>query len=445
MTIQKNILNNERGVSMILIALLLTMFMGFIALAIEFGHLYVVRNELRDAADAGALAGARVLYTTDGTAVNPGANDVAKAAATANLSEKAAVEVSDSNVERGHWSFTQVDANGNQGVFTPNSSLTALALWNYTTQELDTNTDFINAVRVTARRQSSPSIVTYFAGLFGISQFVMQQKAVAWLGYASGTIPPQGVDQPLAICENSIFLNGKLTCNVGRTFNSSGSSTTNTAGWTNYSQPPNCSAANANDVRNIIGNDCSGGNDNALFTNLVLGTTNGVVDNVFSKLYSCWKTATSNSPAGPNIFWPLKLLVIECPSSSITPCNSKIKGVVKLNVIWMVDQAKTNGANAYDEAPLQMSGKINGVTKNWVCSTPSNLENCWNEFVSENLGFNLKAPSSDSNSAPYSNKQIYFLPACDYEEPTGGPGGNNYGVLSRQPRLVDWDNPYSKF
>ena len=36
--------------------------MGLLALAIDVNHLYVVKNELQNAADSGALAGAVALY-----------------------------------------------------------------------------------------------------------------------------------------------------------------------------------------------------------------------------------------------------------------------------------------------------------------------------------------------------------------------------------------------
>ena len=55
-------------------AILLFVFLGIAALAIDVSHLYVVRNELQNAADAGALAGDRFLYNEDGTMVNSGAN-----------------------------------------------------------------------------------------------------------------------------------------------------------------------------------------------------------------------------------------------------------------------------------------------------------------------------------------------------------------------------------
>ena len=85
--------NNERGVSAVLIAILMFVFLAFAALALDLSHIFVAKNELQNAADAGALAGARFLYNNNGTAVNPGANQIGHDAALANKSENSAVEV----------------------------------------------------------------------------------------------------------------------------------------------------------------------------------------------------------------------------------------------------------------------------------------------------------------------------------------------------------------
>jgi hypothetical protein len=431
----KKPLNNERGVSIVLVAILSTVLIGFAALAIDYGHLYVVRNELRDAADAGALAGARVLYLNDGTAVNPGANAIAQAAATANTSEKLAgspapVEVGSADVERGHWSFNDTDPlTGKKGVFTPNPSLTAVDIWNYTTQQLDTNTDFINAVRVTARRESSPSIISYFAGLFGSSQFGMQQKAVAWLGF-SGPIPPHGVDQPIAICEESIRINGgPVSCNVGRMLSSGiGNTDHNTGGWTNFTQP--CETANPPTISPFL---CAQGNTQTI-SGQGVGTTGGTVENIFKGLYNCWRSAglDTNGDGIPDQLWPLRLLVISCPGNNVSNC-AKVKGVIKLNVVWI------NVANdpQYDNVPRIMN--------DWTCNAPNpgtkiDREACWNSFRDH---FQLK--TADGAPADYLQKSVYMLPSCDWEGPVGGPGGENFGVLAKQPRLVDWYNTYSMF
>jgi Flp pilus assembly protein TadG len=77
------ILNNQRGVSAVIVGICLFMLVAFVALAIDVGHLYVVRNELQNAADAGALAGARHLYVKDAFLINENANLIGAQAATA--------------------------------------------------------------------------------------------------------------------------------------------------------------------------------------------------------------------------------------------------------------------------------------------------------------------------------------------------------------------------
>ncbi len=56
------ILTGQRGAVAILTAVLFMVFLGFAAFAIDLGHLYLVKSELQNAADAAALAGASVMY-----------------------------------------------------------------------------------------------------------------------------------------------------------------------------------------------------------------------------------------------------------------------------------------------------------------------------------------------------------------------------------------------
>ena len=84
---------DQWGATVILVALLILVFIGFTAVAIDIGHLSLVRNELQNATDAGCLAGGRFLYLDDGMAVNQNSNQIAYQAAMANKSEKAPVDV----------------------------------------------------------------------------------------------------------------------------------------------------------------------------------------------------------------------------------------------------------------------------------------------------------------------------------------------------------------
>jgi Flp pilus assembly protein TadG len=60
----KKFVQGAEGSIMVLTALGLVAFLGLASLAVDMGHLYVVRNELQNTADAAALAGASNLIQT---------------------------------------------------------------------------------------------------------------------------------------------------------------------------------------------------------------------------------------------------------------------------------------------------------------------------------------------------------------------------------------------
>ena len=61
----KEFLENESGAVAVIVTLLLVVFCGFAALAIDYGQLVYVKRELTKAAEAGALSGARGLWPPD--------------------------------------------------------------------------------------------------------------------------------------------------------------------------------------------------------------------------------------------------------------------------------------------------------------------------------------------------------------------------------------------
>ena len=93
----------HKGATLVFVAIAMVMLLGFAALAVDLGYLYVVRGELQNAADSGALAGAQVLYNDMGTEVNEDADRVARVYVESNYSEREEVTVD--SIERGHWSF----------------------------------------------------------------------------------------------------------------------------------------------------------------------------------------------------------------------------------------------------------------------------------------------------------------------------------------------------
>ena len=192
----------HRGATVVFVALALVALLSFAALAVDLGYIYVVKNELQNAADSGALAGAQVLYNDAGTSVNAGADAIALQYARNNRSEKVIVDVE--SVELGHWNF--FDHPGLPArTFTPNGPLAPVDLWDVTSDELDANTDFINAVRVITVRRSNTATIPqhFFARIFGAAPAQVRTTAVAYIGFA-GELSPVEVDQPIAMCKETI-------------------------------------------------------------------------------------------------------------------------------------------------------------------------------------------------------------------------------------------------
>ena len=404
----RSTLKCQRGAVLIVVAIAIVGFIALAALAIDLGHLYVVRNELRNAADAGSLAGARFLYNADGTAVNTGANQIAYDAATANNSENVAVDVNwtsgnEGDVQRGHWSFAA-------RTFTPNASTVPVDLWNVSTEELDVDTNFINAIRVVARRQATPA-ASFFARIFGHENFQLSAEAIAYIGFA-GTLGPGEVDQPIAICADSITIDGVYSCNIGRMINSGQNvESSETGGWTSFNQDDPCTGGtNAQEVRSLV---CGDGNPDTITFGQDVATNGGDIQSAFNNLIQCWEQETGKTRP-----WQLTLPVVTCPGNNVGTCE-EVHGSVTLNIIWITEAGEDPH---YSNAPTQMGAWSN---------TDADGSVRWNDFVSV---FNLQ--NVDGSPAPYASKSIYFLPDCTAHEPRGVSGGENFGILAKIPVLV---------
>jgi len=401
-------MRNQHGVVAVLISILTIVLAAITAFAIDVSHLFVVRNELQNAADAGALAGARFLYQQEGLAVNPDANLIAYNAAIANRSEKVPVEVrwnggNEGDIQRGHWSFAT-------RTFTPNDSLLPIALWETTLEALDQNPNFINAIRVRTRREDKP-VASFLAGVFGIKSFTLSAEAIAYIGFA-GNLTPFEVDEPIAICQQSLLIDGKYSCSVGRMINSGKLLAAHeTAGWTDFNQVNPClGGTNANEVRSLV---CGDGNPVSIRLGEPVATNGGEIEAAFKRIRTCWTTKTGKTKP-----WKLTLLVIDCPGNNVGPCE-KVVGVVTVNVIWITGEGEDSH---YKEAPTEMG--------EWSNSSPDGKVR-WDSFVQY---FRLK--NVDQTPASYEKKTIYFLPDCTPHLPTGKTGGDNFGMLAKIPVLV---------
>ena len=416
-----NRLNNQSGAIVVITAIMLTTLLGFVAISIDTGHLVVTKNELQNAADAGALAGARELYSPDGSAIQSSCNQTAYDIATSNLSEKSSVEVNwvsgnTGDIERGHWSFGR--GNTHPRGFYPSEYLLPVTLWGVSLGDLDDNQDFINAVRVTTRREATP-IASYFANLFGYTDFKQTATAVGYIGFA-GSFAKYELDYPIAICYESVTsidANGNVVfdCNNGRMINSGPDPTTsNSGGWTDFDQSGDCSGVNSDDLIDLMTTcDAFSGNQD-IVAGGTLETGGGQIQSVYDAFSSCWELLT-----GKVITWVIKLPVVMCPGNNVGNCSEFVGGIV-VEIVWI-----TGGGTdpLFKEVPTQMD--------DWSSSDPDGVKR-WADFVQH---FGLK--NVDGSDAQYAKKSIYFKPSCEATIPSGGTGGANLGVLARIPVLVD--------
>jgi hypothetical protein len=166
----------RRGSVAVLISISLVMFLGFVALAVDLGFLYVAYNQLQTCADAGAMAGASNLLDGtlfQGTPETPN-NQVGQTVARTVAEQYAELNrvVSD---------FPQVDTNSS------NSTSGDIVLgylanpWNRSSSLDTSDPSKFNAVQVRVRRTSSINgpVATFFAGVFGVTNASMTAKSTA--------------------------------------------------------------------------------------------------------------------------------------------------------------------------------------------------------------------------------------------------------------------------
>jgi hypothetical protein len=409
--------DNENGAVLIMVTFALVALLGFAALAIDITHLTVVKNELQNAGDAGALAGALILFNSDGS-INSGASSEALSATIKNQSDVELLEASEVVATRGHWSFINK-------TFTPNNSTTQVALEHRSLLEgsnpLDLDTNFINAVQVVVSRND---IVSFFAKILGILGFSATADAVAYIGFA-GQLDPGDVDQPIAICEESIVDSDHgFSCNIGRMINSGSNEATNeTGGWTSYEQDPaSCqSGTNASDMKALV---CGSGNPDPINFGEGVAANGGELQTSFKQFLECWRNhADIDSDGIPDQSWNMNLLVVECLGNNMENCPT-VKGLVNINVIWVNLFEDPH----FKDVPTQM--------EDWSCTPAEDSdaarEACWDSFVDH---FDLK--NANGSDAPYQKDAIYFLPDCDVHTPRGETGGENFGILAKYPKLVE--------
>ena len=191
-----------RGQSLILVALSLIVLMGFAGIAIDVGAMMLTRNELQNAADAAALAGAGALYQKNVCPAPPAScydnlpnwtrgHDSATNAVKPTFGNKVTHVALDSSVVTwGYWNLTGTPA----GMQSPTKS------------PLVTGDAAAIKVRIVkSPGQNNGSLSLFLAPLMGINTQPMQASAVAVVAYPSSIAPHESFPTAINNCMYTLF------------------------------------------------------------------------------------------------------------------------------------------------------------------------------------------------------------------------------------------------
>ncbi len=217
-------ISNKSGISLIILAMIILVLLGFAALAIDFAYVYYVKNELQVAADAAALAGAAKLTGAIDSGGTPPPEELARKEAwkfaCKNKAAGSNVWLSTNNPTNcdnppdvdhlnksnnvngdiivGHWTPNNSGINCNwetlsNGYFCPANGNTGLA---------------INAIKIVPKRTGAtpgmPPVGVFFGRIFNILGINVKAEAIAARvlpGVLPGVLPYAGISICLKTCD----------------------------------------------------------------------------------------------------------------------------------------------------------------------------------------------------------------------------------------------------
>jgi len=265
----------EAGFVAIFVAILAVLIIGFLGLAVDSGHVQAASQQLQDAADSAALAGAvKLAGETNSTG---GGYPLTRAAA-----------VSMAALNRAAGDAVVIDSNtGNDA-----AGDIVVGTWNPLTSTFTPGTTLPNAVKVVARRTASApggALALNFGGVVGVTSSDVSRNAIAT--FTSSTSPYIHVLDAAAASALYISGNAVLGASGGRV-------------QVNSTSPTALNAAGNAKITAVQTNVCGNATiaSNASVSNLRTGAA-GKADPLASVLsVSAWTTlkASMTMPAGVN-------------------------------------------------------------------------------------------------------------------------------------------------
>ena len=190
-----NFFHGTEGVVAPLFGLAFVVFIGLTSLAVDMGHLYTVRNQLQNTADAAALAAVSKLISDQGGAV---VRDMTAAQAAAySVARSQALNDGLADVAGGD----RTDLSITYGVWNPKATNINQA-WSDRGASIPSNSD-ANAVQVTIRRAEGLTygpVTNFFASIFSEANrtSAVEASAIAYMGYTS-SVQTGMVTVPIAL------------------------------------------------------------------------------------------------------------------------------------------------------------------------------------------------------------------------------------------------------
>lgn len=254
----------QKGAVLIFSAGMMVVLLIFCAFAINVYYLYLVRNELQNAADAAALAGAAYLYPLDASGNPQWSLGQTKATAAVSMNKAAESTLLNSTVQGGLWDFSQIIV-GLQAIGTPTTSAAA-------------------AIKVKISKSvglNGGPLNLFFGSILGVTSANVSAEAIAAVGFPSkvavGTLFPLVIPKSSYTAYwDSVTGKPKINPATGQPYVFTIDSTGTNGQWSSFTIQAN----DANTIRGLF----TTGNPTALGVGDLIWVANGVKNTLFASV-----------------------------------------------------------------------------------------------------------------------------------------------------------------
>lgn len=312
-------LANERGVTAMVMALVLIVLVAMASFAIDLGFAWVTKNELQNIADGASLAGGRQLGLVYEGLSEADKQDLTRSLTSAEEARIVAAVMTVAGLNR---------AGGKQGITIDTANDVTMGTWDFASQTFTPTVVRPTAVTVTARRDNNANgaIATVFAKVMGYNEINISATAVAALG-PLGSIPPGEATLPVGISKR--WFDEGRQCGDYIKFHPTGD-LDGCAGWHTYTEGP----ANASDLRKIL---VGLSNDTYTSPEVTAGQTQleftgGTVGSIFDEMKALYDTKKD-----ANGEWEVTIPVYDSDDCSNPSGAITIVGFVRAKVTQVIE------------------------------------------------------------------------------------------------------------